>query len=475
MHHPESLRAILALLALPVFSASALTVPVLQDTYSAPNGKLTPANGKAGTLLVTGTQSAFVQFNLTDLPTVPAGIQPASVVSASLRVFFTRVTQTGTLSVHRVTGTWNESVKSAAPTFDPTPIIDSGSATLTTKDYFAMDVTAAFVDALTAGTDLSFALVSTTGSSLTLAAKEGAFPACELIVETNYGLDAEGFVNANAFMADGDNGSVLFNPGIASTPNTTVLGVLTGKNGYGPQLRFTEESGTQTDIGQDGSGNFVIEQDNTAGFVLTADGKVGIGVTDPSTRLELGAASGTALRLRGPGGVGTTLGIDFATYDPTDVADTPSARILATEGSFSADLDFQTKTPGNADNALVSRLKITAAGDVKVGPNTSLSVAAGEESLRIIRGTIGASGNIVAGSGFTVTRPIGVLNGDYTVTFDSAFSAPPTVTVTMSAAAIPLSPVIAATDAVSTRVQVFAGVVLSNPTQSINFIAIGPR
>lgn len=47
-----------------------------------------------------------------------------------------------------------------------------------------------------------------------------------------------------------------------------------------------------------------------------------------------------------------------------------------------------------------------------------------EDALRVVRGHVGATGTIAAGTGFTIARN-GV--GDYTITFTTPFSAEPTV------------------------------------------------
>jgi hypothetical protein len=56
-----------------------------------------------------------------------------------------------------------------------------------------------------------------------------------------------------------------------------------------------------------------------------------------------------------------------------------------------------------------------------------VGVAAAED-LRTVRGIVGSGGSVVAGAGFTVAR---TALGRYTVTFTTAFSAPPAVTVTL--------------------------------------------
>lgn len=53
-----------------------------------------------------------------------------------------------------------------------------------------------------------------------------------------------------------------------------------------------------------------------------------------------------------------------------------------------------------------------------------------ETALRTIRGTVNGDGTIAQGSGFTVTKAADPTVGEYTVTFSTAFSGPPSVDVT---------------------------------------------
>lgn len=91
-----------------------------------------------------------------------------------------------------------------------------------------------------------------------------------------------------------------------------------------------------------------------------------------------------------------------------------------------------------------------------------------EPSLRIIRGSINGDGAIAYGAGFTITKNAG--NGNYTITFSTAFSAVPTVVLTSRPDAL---------SGGTWRVESEAAgsVVVSNPAQQnnpFNFVAIGP-
>ncbi|MGB7922523.1 MAG: hypothetical protein WCF57_04705, partial [Pyrinomonadaceae bacterium] len=115
----------------------------------------------------------------------------------------------------------------------------------------------------------------------------------------------------------------------------------------------------------------------TERLTLLPSGNVGIGTNDPKTMLEVSKpasnAQGGTLRISNPaGGAGSQSALEFVTYG-TPVAP-PVVRLLATDdGSASAHLDFQTKTPGAATNPLASRLRIGSDGKVNIGSATSIA------------------------------------------------------------------------------------------------------
>jgi Chaperone of endosialidase len=117
-------------------------------------------------------------------------------------------------------------------------------------------------------------------------------------------------------------------------------------------------------------------------------GNVGIGTTAPKMALQVNGANGTAVRVVGPAGGGSTVAYDLSTYDPG--TNPPAAKIQATDnGNYGNDLDLLTRIPGSATNALVSRLHISSAtGNIGIGttnPAAPLEVA----------------GNIIADGTFT--------------------------------------------------------------------------
>src|SRR6185295_6856641 len=95
-----------------------------------------------------------------------------------------------------------------------------------------------------------------------------------------------------------------------------------------------------------------------------------------ATSLEIGGATtnGPSLRLTGVGGLGAKVGIDLATYNPVTYGLTnAAARIEATDDNWSAGINFMTKVPGSANDALTSRLFIRNDGNIGIGTNAPVS------------------------------------------------------------------------------------------------------
>jgi hypothetical protein len=72
--------------------------------------------------------------------------------------------------------------------------------------------------------------------------------------------------------------------------------------------------------------------------------------------------------------------------------------------------------------------KLEVRGDVKLGGSGQFFATSGAENLRIVRGAVDGSGNIVAGSGFTVFHP---RTGGYQIQFNPQFAGRETVTASV--------------------------------------------
>lgn len=134
--------------------------------------------------------------------------------------------------------------------------------------------------------------------------------------------------------------------------------------------------------------------------------------------------------------------------------------------SFSGNVGIGTTTPQS---------KLQVAGDVKLGPSGQYFAPAGEENLRMIRGSVAGNGTILNGSGFTCTR---TANATYSVTFNTAFSSNPSIIISCGAAGGTLNSQDSATipTASTTGFTVLIGVRnIGFSDEPFSFIAIGPR
>ncbi len=108
-------------------------------------------------------------------------------------------------------------------------------------------------------------------------------------------------------------------------------------------------------------------------------------------------------------------------------------------------------------------------GSIALGTTGELRAASGEENLRMLRGTLNASGTIAVGSGFTAFR---TGPGTYQVNFTTAFSGAPTVTFTPWNASLYVFISGTTNNSVTVNVRNTFNAATDAP---LNFIAIGPR
>jgi len=187
--------------------------------------------------------------------------------------------------------------------------------------------------------------------------------------------------------------------------------------------------------------------------VQRATGKVGIGTIDPNGGLHV---------VREPLTNGGTLTLEGTTH--SYLAFFPEGAEAGREGYFgfasanTPDITIATEVPGG-------RI-------VLASPEGAYYASAGDENLRIVRGTVSGFGEIVAGTGFVVQHP---RTGTYEIFFVPLFSGDPTVTVTKDFFSFDDIPTAFVLDPNFRRFTV--GVSLDNaPIDGrFHFIAIGPR
>ena len=148
--------------------ASAQTLPVTADSFtqqSAPNAN----TGTGGNLFVHGSttsdRNAYIQFSLTPLP---AGLTSSNVAIATMKLYVTTVTTTGTFDIHLVTSAWNEK----AITYNTAPTLGAlvASAVPITASsaggYVIINVNSAVQAWLSGTSNFGLALVPTSGGAI---------------------------------------------------------------------------------------------------------------------------------------------------------------------------------------------------------------------------------------------------------------------------------------------------------------------
>lgn len=195
--------------------------------------------------------------------------------------------------------------------------------------------------------------------------------------------------------------------------------------------------------GPGGAGPWAVDGNNA---FTTNTGNVGIGTHAPGKKLtiagdaELGVHSGDYRHLRIGGGnsdgflygsfprLGDGLHFGYNYYADAQGdnqiirSDGGTSRITAGYGFVA----IATQAPFAGEP--VDRVVVESNGDVRLGTNASLYAVAGEENLRTVRGIVGSSGDIIAGSGFGVVR---WSEGRYTVLFNPPFTGKPTLTASI--------------------------------------------
>ena len=211
-------------------------------------------------------------------------------------------------------------------------------------------------------------------------------------------------------------------------------------------------------------------------------GKVGIGTTTPAHLLHVQGA-GPAMILQDTNQTSSQAGyVSYRNSLGTETAwvgfgspGSPHFSIVNARSGGNIVLEAITITSagsvGIGTSAPAGALDVR--GDMRLGASGQYQAAVGEERLRILRGRVTSNGAISSGSGFTVSR---TATGLYVITFTTAFSSTPAVTLSPSVGATG-GPYNAHTNGIST---VAAGIRIMNGSgtnidDNFDFIAIGPR
>lgn len=115
--------------------------------------------------------------------------------------------------------------------------------------------------------------------------------------------------------------------------------------------------------------------------------------------------------------------------------------------------------------------KLDVRGNIAFGVSGEFQVPAVEENLRIVRGVVSGGAGLLAGAGFTITKGAAG-SGQYTITFNTPFSGPPTVTATADLDGRVISTVGVTSTTANFQVSVVGG---GHTDAAFHVIAIGPR
>jgi len=211
-------------------------------------------------------------------------------------------------------------------------------------------------------------------------------------------------------------------------------------------------------------------------------GTVGIGTISPTVPVDIFSSDFPNMLVDGSSVYGTWVDLRNTTAGGTnwEIISTGAGnaegagKLLFDYGSQPGDTSGNTLTltsggsVGIGTTAPQSRLQVF--GDVTLGGDGKLHAAGGGESLRIVRGTVGPSGRVYSGTGFSVFSPNA---GVYIITFNPPFSDFPAVTAMAQSGYYVGFSGTAATNQVVLNVlgQTFTGPVLTS--EPFNFIAIG--
>ncbi len=299
----------LALLIALAASAYSDVLPPVQDTSSL-KGKLTAVAGKASTLAVSATRTSYVLFNLQSLP---AGVLPAEITNARLRVYFPKVTKPGDIAIHTVLPVgplWGETAPTLAPGVSASPVAMFPAAAVVGKKFVEVDVTSTVQAWRTSPSgNYGFALVASGATNVLLGAKEGpgsGYPA-ELDIEITRAISPAPGSIGTAELADA---SVSIAKLVRSSLTINAGTGLTGGGSVSLGGNTTLALGTNLTLGGTTSGTF--SGDGSALTGLTganiAAGSIG------NTQLATGAAVAN-LNANGQSGVPSS-GLVLSATDP---------------------------------------------------------------------------------------------------------------------------------------------------------------
>jgi hypothetical protein len=210
----------------------------------------------------------------------------------------------------------------------------------------------------------------------------------------------------------------------------------------------------------------------TNAVFVDAAGNVGVGTTAPTNKLDVRAGS---ILVENVGDQADLLWLASERSWVFRQEGTGSATALKLENvGGGGNKNFVVQTTGFMGvGTTTPAAKLDVRGDIKLGSSGQYQAAAGNETLRLVRGTVRDNGGIIAGTGFTVQR---VLPGWYTMTFTTPFSGIPSATATArtGTGSVPLftNTFLVTANSFVVHVKTAAGAIIDS---EFDFCVMGPR
>ncbi len=219
-------------------------------------------------------------------------------------------------------------------------------------------------------------------------------------------LNDAGQFGANAF----DGQARFLEIQVCSDPTCTTVTTLS------PRQPLTAVPYALRALSPDGNSLDASDGNPVDALYVNSIGRVGIGTTAPQVAVHVFSTDSVSQRIECMGGVNSWSKIEFANLN--------GRWDVGTSRGYNGDqLYFFRQGQTTSALALQPDGTIYAPGTIRMGASGQYIPAGGEENLRILRGSIHLTGNILAGSGFTVS-----VAGDktYTIHYNTPFSDAPT-------------------------------------------------